>query len=99
MTHVWYLTIQMILAALILLSLLLSKDSLYLSTLSHPVAAWFGRISYSWYLWQQLFTVFPTPTWLGLRIFPLNVATSLLLAVLSYRFVERPFLRLREHLW
>jgi len=97
-SHVWYLTVQMALAAVILLNLLLSRDPAYLAAASHPVAAWFGRISYSWYLWQQLFTVFSKPAWLGLRTFPFNVATSLLVAVISYRFVERPFLRMRDRL-
>jgi len=97
-THVWYLTIQMILAALILVNLLVVRDSAYLSAFSHPVAGWFGRISYSWYLWQQLFTAFSTPdsTWHGLRIFPLNLMVSLLVAIASYGVIERPFLRLKD---
>jgi peptidoglycan/LPS O-acetylase OafA/YrhL len=97
-THVWYLTVQMILAALILLNLLLSKKTAYLAAFSHPVAGWLGRISYSWYLWQQLFTAFSTPTWLVLRIFPFNLVASLLVALVSYRFIERPFLQLKDRL-
>jgi peptidoglycan/LPS O-acetylase OafA/YrhL len=95
-THVWYLTVQMILAALILVHLLLSRETAYLAAFSHPVAGWFGRISYSWYLWQQLFTAFSTPTWHGLRIFPFNLIASLLIAVASYKWIERPFLRLKD---
>lgn len=97
-THVWYLTVQMTLATLILLSLLTSKSPIYLSAFTHPVAAWLGRISYSWYLWQQLFTAFRLPAWHGLRTVPFNAVVSLLIASLSYRFVERPFLRMRNHL-
>jgi peptidoglycan/LPS O-acetylase OafA/YrhL len=97
-THVWYLTVQMVLTALILVNLLLSQSPIYLRVFSNPVAAWLGKISYSWYLWQQLFTVFKTPTWLGSRTVPVNILISLLLAVLSYQFVERPFLRLRDNL-
>ncbi|MFZ0593899.1 MAG: acyltransferase [Bryobacteraceae bacterium] len=97
-TQVWYLTVQMILAGLILLNLILGRESPYLRAFCHPVARWFGRISYSWYLWQQLFTVFTSPPWLGLRIFPVNVAASLLLAVASQRLIERPFLRMKDHL-
>jgi len=97
-THVWYLSIQTILAALIILNLLISKDSVYMLTLSHPVAAWIGRISYSWYLWQELFTIYPTPGWLGLRTFPFNVAASLLVAMMSYKFIEQPFLRMKDRL-
>jgi peptidoglycan/LPS O-acetylase OafA/YrhL len=97
-THVWYLTVQMILATLILVNLLLSRDSVYLLAFSHPAAGWFGRISYSWYLWQQLFTVFTAPSWHGMRTFPFNVAASLLLATISSRLIERPFLQLKERI-
>jgi peptidoglycan/LPS O-acetylase OafA/YrhL len=97
-THVWYLTVQMIFATLILLNLLLSKDMIYLVIFSHPVAVWFGKISYSWYLWQQLFTVITIPSWFGTRAFPFNVAISLLLAVISYRFVEGPLLQMKDRI-
>ena len=51
---------------------------------------WLGQISYSLYLWQQLF-VFGTRgrPWYGV-IAALGVATA------SYYFVEKPMLRLRE---
>jgi len=94
-TQTWFLTVQLLLSATILLHLLLSKDSIYLRIFSHPIAGWVGRISYSWYLWQQLFVVSDPPAPL-LRTFPFDVAVSLLLAVISYRFIERPFLRLKD---
>jgi peptidoglycan/LPS O-acetylase OafA/YrhL len=95
-SRVWYLTIQMVLAVLILMNLILSKESFYLSMLSNSVARWFGQVSYSWYLWQQLFTVVTPPAWLGLRTFPLNVLTSLLLALASRKLIEQPFLRMKD---
>lgn len=49
-----------------------------------------GRISYSLYLWQQLFTGPYT------RLFPLNVVWIVLCAELSFYLVERPSLRLRD---
>ena len=94
-THVWYLTVQMVLAALILLHLMVSERSAYRSAFCHPLAGWFGRISYSWYLWQQLFTVVYS-RWGGLHSYPLKVAISLLLAVISHKFIERPFLKLKD---
>ena len=58
---------------------------------------WLGRISYSLYLWQQLFLVwdeFESTAWLGrLQWFPLSVVLPIGLAVLSHRFVEQPFIR------
>ncbi|MDO9377307.1 MAG: acyltransferase [Nocardioidaceae bacterium] len=52
-----------------------------------------GLVSFSWYLWQQVFLTPLNTTWSG--VFPLNVLCSLLLAVLSYRLVEKTFLRLK----
>jgi peptidoglycan/LPS O-acetylase OafA/YrhL len=95
-THVWFLTVQLFLAALIVSHLLLSKETLYRRVLSHPVAGWLGRISYSWYLWQQLFTIVDPAVRHKFQTFPLNVAASLLLAVISYYWIERPFLRFKD---
>jgi peptidoglycan/LPS O-acetylase OafA/YrhL len=52
-----------------------------------------GVISYSLYLWQQLFTNVQTPV---LGRFPLNLICCLIAAELSYIVIERPFLRLRQ---
>jgi peptidoglycan/LPS O-acetylase OafA/YrhL len=53
----------------------------------------FGLISYSLYLWQQLWLSHetPAPVW----SIPLQVAGAVLCAELSYRFVEVPMLKLR----
>lgn len=60
---------------------------------------WIGRLSYSLYLWQQLFLVpgakYP---WSTLQKFPLNYALLVGVAALSYRFVERPTIRLGHRL-
>ena len=58
-----------------------------------PVA-YVGTLSYSLYLWQQLF-LNPHSTAVYCR-FPLNVALAIVAGVASYYLVERPFLRLRE---
>jgi peptidoglycan/LPS O-acetylase OafA/YrhL len=55
-----------------------------------------GLISYSIYLWQQVFlnrhvTALPTS-------FPLNLVLAIGAAVLSYYLVERPALRLRQRI-
>jgi peptidoglycan/LPS O-acetylase OafA/YrhL len=52
---------------------------------------WLGTLSYSLYLWQQLFAWAPLPTYLKL-LFMLGCAT------ISYYAVERPFQRLRRWL-
>jgi peptidoglycan/LPS O-acetylase OafA/YrhL len=56
-----------------------------------------GRISYSLYLWQQLFLVwddFASPRLQALQRFPISVGCAFLCAVLSHRFVEKPTIRL-----
>lgn len=50
-----------------------------------------GRISYSVYLWQQLFTGENQP-----NAFPLNLIWIFLCAEGSYWLIEQPFLRLRD---
>jgi len=51
---------------------------------------WLGKISYSLYLWQQPFFFAPP----GQPAYKLLI--GVVLACLSYYFVERPFLELRE---
>jgi peptidoglycan/LPS O-acetylase OafA/YrhL len=63
--------------------------------LDFPVLQWIGRISYSLYIWQQLFLV---PSWeahpLGrLQLFPLNLLASLVCAIFSYFVIEQPAIR------
>jgi peptidoglycan/LPS O-acetylase OafA/YrhL len=56
---------------------------------------WLGRLSYSLFLWQQLFTIdHPNAPWLSPR-FPLNLVPILGMACLSYYGIERPLQRFR----
>ncbi len=82
-----------------------------LSTMLHPgswlgrlletkLFSFMGRISYSLYLWQQLFFI-RSPEYSILRFLqvpPLNVIAVLTCAVLSYYFVEKPMLRIGHRL-
>jgi peptidoglycan/LPS O-acetylase OafA/YrhL len=52
-----------------------------------------GVLSYSLYLWQQLFLTDLNHTISGM--FPINLGFAIVAAELSYHLVERPFLRLR----
>jgi peptidoglycan/LPS O-acetylase OafA/YrhL len=58
--------------------------------------AYVGSLSYSLYLWQQLF--FNRHESRAFASFPLNVALAFTCAVVSFHFVEKPFLRLRERI-
>jgi peptidoglycan/LPS O-acetylase OafA/YrhL len=55
-----------------------------------------GLISYSLYLWQQVFLVAGNPTWTGK--FPLNLLCTIAAAEFSYFAIEKIFLRLRDRL-
>ncbi len=56
--------------------------------------AWIGRLSYSLYLWQQLF-LDPTHADRWVCQFPQNILLPLAAAALSHYAIERPCLRLR----
>lgn len=58
-----------------------------------PVA-WVGVLSYSLYLWQQPFLNRAGSSFMN--TFPVNLAAALGAACLSYYFVERPCLKLRD---
>lgn len=54
---------------------------------------WIGRLSYSLYLWQQLFSVPARSRFSFLQWPPLSTGMIFLCAWVSYRFIERPFIR------
>jgi peptidoglycan/LPS O-acetylase OafA/YrhL len=62
--------------------------------LSLAPLVWVGTLSYSLYLWQQLFLNRHSDAW-WCR-FPVNVALAFGFAILSYYLVERPCQRLRQ---
>lgn len=63
-----------------------------------PPMRWLGRISYSLYLFQQLFMIHlmpPETSWLGqLQVFPYNFLASFACATISYYCLERPMISL-----
>jgi len=92
---------QMIQAALIpwlLLGTVIVPSSIVSRVLENRLLRWIGRLSYSLYLWQQLFlrlhddTSLPTLFAL-LQKFPLNFVFSFIAATLSYYLVEQPLVR------
>ncbi len=67
--------------------------------LENSAMKWVGRLSYSLYLWQQLFLV-PGANWplSLLQRFPWNLVPVFLLAWMSYELLERPMIRLGHRL-
>lgn len=80
---------------------------LVLHAVTHA-SGWFGRclntrplmhmgaLSYSLYLWQEPFLNFTSEAWVAR--FPVNLLLAWGAAELSYRIVEKPFLRLKDRL-
>ena len=66
--------------------------------LGHPVLVWFGRRSYGIYLihYAVYFALINATSLSGSKLTAVGIPLSVLLAALSYRFVETPFLRLKR---
>jgi peptidoglycan/LPS O-acetylase OafA/YrhL len=62
--------------------------------LSFPGLTWLGRISFSVYLWQNVFCFGLTET--RLDTFPLNLVASIICGYVAYRLIELPSLRWRS---
>jgi peptidoglycan/LPS O-acetylase OafA/YrhL len=76
---------------------MLRPNSLFARFLELPVMRYFGRLSYSIYLWQQLFFVGhfggPVPGWGVFQRWPLSLLMTIGCAILSYYVIERPAIR------
>ncbi len=77
--------------AIILLYAVFRHESLLGKALNLKLMRHLGEISYSLYLWQQLFTG-------GYMSFPVNIVFILACAELSFLLVERPSFRVRDYL-
>ena len=85
----------------LLLSTILSGKTFIFSILEWQPLRWIGRISYSIYLWQQIFIVPDhARTWKtgNLEDWPWNLVAVFLCAIASYYFIERPFMKLGHRL-
>jgi peptidoglycan/LPS O-acetylase OafA/YrhL len=83
---------------LLILSTVLNPGGVVGRVFESAPVRWVGRLSYSLYLWQQIFFVnrFEPPE--GLQIFPVNAAATLACAVVSYYLVEKPAIALGRRL-
>jgi peptidoglycan/LPS O-acetylase OafA/YrhL len=93
-----YLTIQMFLAAALIFNLVVMGKSTFSTWLSHPWLIFIGKLSYSIYLWQQMFVFTKDPNWGWVRAFPMDLVFAIAAGVASYYLIERPFLRLKDSL-
>jgi peptidoglycan/LPS O-acetylase OafA/YrhL len=87
---------QPFIALLIILNLAKS-DNLFFKALNNRILVYIGKLSYSLYIWQQLFTV--NQPWKGMfkgsDSVVLNLAALALVSYLSYNCYEKFFLKLK----
>jgi len=88
-----YISVQMLGVTWVLFRAVTGKSFRVLA--SWPLKS-LGKISYSLYLWQQIFLVTLHPGWGIVSKFPINVIACFLAATASYFGIERPFLRLKN---
>jgi peptidoglycan/LPS O-acetylase OafA/YrhL len=88
-------TIEAGIAGLLIVSLTVKRRFWFASLLRTRVFVFVGNISFSLYLWQQLFTHADSPV--ALR-FPFCIVQAIVVATLSYWLIEQPFLRLKDRL-
>ena len=86
----------------LVLGTMLRPQSFFARFLELPVMRYFGRLSYSIYLWQQLFFVGhfggPLPGWGVFQRWPLSLLMTITCAMLSYYVIERPAIRAGHHI-
>ena len=91
---------------LLILSTMLRPSGWFGRCLEFAPLRWIGRISYSIYLWQQLFFLderetasYHSPRLLALtQHFPINLLAVFIAATLSYYLIEKPMIRIGHHL-
>ena len=92
-----FITVETILACLAFGRFVVSNPSaIAVRICEHPALVRIGLLSFSLYLWQQLFSVTHIPRWGPIREFPLNLVFIVAAALVSNRFIERPALALRR---
>ena len=70
-----------------------NQRSLITRTLDFSLLIWLGRRSYSLYLWHLIFMDPRLHVWIS---WPISVTLGILVAELSYRWIERPILAWRD---
>jgi peptidoglycan/LPS O-acetylase OafA/YrhL len=91
----FYLALRSLVLPLLLLSTCLNDETILGRMLEWAPLRWLGRLSYSLYLWQQLFFYGWDPgSPLGrMQQFPLNILLAMACACASYYLLELPLVR------
>lgn len=81
------------LAIVAIIVISLEYKNVWYKFLNLPFVNFIGKLSYSLYLWQQIFLY---PALKVVSIFPFNVAGIIVMALSSYYFIEKPFLKIKH---
>jgi len=97
-SHALHITISEILVALVLSHVVLDSRSFMARVCRNHWLRYMGTISYSLYLWQDLFISTDPPSWGMFRELPLAFVVPMTIAIASYHLLERPILQLKNQL-
>ncbi len=100
MFYLFALPFSTVVVAVLLIQLIFEAHSPGYRWLEHPVLRFLGRISYSLYLYHIVVITSIEHLFPHLRLrwaYPLMLTGSVGAAYLSYRFIEQPFLRLKNY--
>ena len=86
-------TITNVCIGLIIIISINYKENIWFRFLNNPIINYIGILSYSIYIWQQIFFSEHAGVF---SIFPYNIVLIFIVAALSYNFVELPFLKLKS---
>lgn len=87
-------SVQALLIALLVCGSSLANATLPRLLLANPAIRFIGKISYSLYIWQQLFLQdYTNPSLQSIKVLPAKYACAFAAAMLSYYLVERPAIK------
>ena len=86
--------------AFVIASSITVKDNMTFRLLNHPLMIYIGVLSYSIYIWQEIFLfakdkLIAPAGWF--QTFPINIILVFLVSALSYHFWEKTFLKFKEN--
>ena len=95
--YFWQLFTIALLAAIIILDVIVSRESVVKQVLTFKPFVWIGSISYGLYLWHFLtYKAIRLLGFDGIEVALIGTCLTFLIASASYYFVERPFLKLKN---
>ena len=83
-------------AAVLILGLVVSGENRLSGVFSHPLLLWLGKRSYGLYVWHWPFFYLCASLRQPALAIPCGLIAALAAAAVSYRFIELPFLRMKE---